>query len=332
MVAFNEADLTRSIEAGALKRGRQTHANGLVIDFDVNSGETVITGRVRGSAPKPYRQVITLKAERTEPPFMAPAIVRSRITASMWPPFCSKLSGAWEKSLQQRRASAGRRAAASVVARPHGVARRSGGGGRRKSGCDDYPDDMKQRLIYVLKAENASTGRMRASISPTTAALLKGGSFGASPRFTTPAIFTIIRRPNICGPSIWKFCANSLGWRVRTADRPDTVSSCRESLRRRSFYEDFGTGRCRFGDIHGPVLLEGEARPAAARWLLQENGRQRLVFETAEDGEAGKPFESCFPRPALLCRSGSGPCRARLPAIFPTRWSTPRHGAGGGPR
>ena len=62
MVAFNEADIRRSIEAGSLARGRQVHARGLVIDVDVNSGETVITGRVRGSEPKPYRQVITLRA------------------------------------------------------------------------------------------------------------------------------------------------------------------------------------------------------------------------------------------------------------------------------
>src|SRR5208337_1953820 len=63
MVALNEADIRRSIEAGSLARGRQVHARGLVIDVDVNSGETVITGRVRGSEPKPYRQVITLRAE-----------------------------------------------------------------------------------------------------------------------------------------------------------------------------------------------------------------------------------------------------------------------------
>ena len=77
MVAFNEADIRRSIEAGSLARGRQVHARGLVIDVDVNSGETVITGRVRGSEPKPYRQVITLRAGgRAEPPFMASAVVR----------------------------------------------------------------------------------------------------------------------------------------------------------------------------------------------------------------------------------------------------------------
>ncbi len=53
--------------------------------------------------------------------------------------------------------------------------------------------------------------------------------------------------------------------------------------------------RCRHGDVHGPVMREGQARPASARWLLQRNGRQRLIFDAAEDDSAARPFEIVLP-------------------------------------
>jgi len=44
-------------------RRRIVHAQGQVIDADVNRGGTVIVGRVRGSAPMPYQQMITLRPD-----------------------------------------------------------------------------------------------------------------------------------------------------------------------------------------------------------------------------------------------------------------------------
>ena len=52
---------------------------------------------------------------------------------------------------------------------------------------DDYPADIKNRLIYVLDVKAPSRGgAARAAISPVTATLLKAGGFGASPKFYNP--------------------------------------------------------------------------------------------------------------------------------------------------
>ncbi len=45
MVALNEGDIRRSIDAGSFERGRKVHARGLVIGVDFNSAETSSRGR-----------------------------------------------------------------------------------------------------------------------------------------------------------------------------------------------------------------------------------------------------------------------------------------------
>src|SRR5262245_10088659 len=64
MLTFGHADMERSIGPTTLAHGRIVHAQGKVLDFDVNAGGTVIVGRVRGSAPRPYQQMITLRPDQ----------------------------------------------------------------------------------------------------------------------------------------------------------------------------------------------------------------------------------------------------------------------------
>ncbi|MBA4173347.1 MAG: hypothetical protein C0511_12055, partial [Hyphomicrobium sp.] len=61
MRTFDDADIARVIDGGALTRGRQAHAGGLVIDVDVNAEGSTIVSRVRGTQPRPYQQLITLR-------------------------------------------------------------------------------------------------------------------------------------------------------------------------------------------------------------------------------------------------------------------------------
>ncbi len=189
MVAFNEADIRRSIEAGSLARGRQVHARGLVIDVDVNSGETVITGRVRGSEPKPYRQVITLRAGARGTAIHGVCSCPMTIN-------CKHVAAVLIEALQSARvgenASKGNAAEQDEMRRsllPPGLMRWLDDleAAATGEGEDDYPADVKHRLIYVLDVETASTGgAARATISPMTATLLKAGGFGASPKFYNP--------------------------------------------------------------------------------------------------------------------------------------------------
>ena len=296
MVAFNEADIRRSIEAGSLARGRQVHAKGLVIDVDFNSGETVITGRVRGSAPKPYRQVITLKAGGRGTAIHG--VCSCPVTIN-----CKHVVAVLIEALQGARV--GENAAKCNGADQDSERRSLLSGGLMRwlddleaatagEGEDDYPAEIKQRLIYVLDA--GTHGAARASISPLTTTLLKAGGFGGSPKFYSPNnIYTYqpakYLRPvdmEILRELAWlaRQNAGALGNRIALPGQPSSA---------RLLCKILDTGRCRHGDIHGPVLREGQVRPASARWLLQKNGRQRLVFEAAESDSAAMPFTIVLP-------------------------------------
>ena len=188
MVAFNEADITRSIEAGSLARGREVHAKGLVVDVDVNSGKTVITGRVRGSDPKPYRQVITLKAGTRGTAIHGVCSCPMTIN-------CKHVAAVLIEALKSVRGETTSESGAPEQEdkrRPLLSPRLLGWLADLESAAadeeeDDYPADIKNRLIYVLEAQTASKASAgRATISPMTATLLKAGGFGASPKFYNP--------------------------------------------------------------------------------------------------------------------------------------------------
>ena len=300
MVAFNEADITRSIEAGSLARGRQVHAKGLVIDVDVNSGKTVITGRVRGSDRKPYRQVITLKAGTRGTAIHGVCSCPMTIN-------CKHVAAVLIEALQSVRA--GEDTSESDAPEQEDKRRpllsprllgwladlESAAAGEEE---DDYPADIKNRLIYVLDVETASRGgAARATISPMTATLLKAGGFGASPKFYNPNNIYNYQPPKYLRPVDMEIL-RELAWLTRQNSESlgHSIALPGEPSSAKLLSKILDTGRCRHGDVHGPVLREGEARPASARWLLQKNGRQRLIFEAVPEGDsAAKPFESVLP-------------------------------------
>ncbi len=150
MVAFNEADIRRSIEAGTLDRGRQVHDQGLVIDVDVNSGETVIIGRVRGSAGSlPASDNAKAGAHGTAIHGASALSGDHRLQARGGRSIEALRVSADEKKPRRdmRRRKPPRRALA--FARPHKLARRFGGRPLSARAGDDYPAEAKQRMICV---------------------------------------------------------------------------------------------------------------------------------------------------------------------------------------
>ena len=133
--------------------------------------------------------------------------------------------------------------------------------------------------------ETASTGgAARATISPVTATLLKAGGFGASPKFYNPNTIYNYQPAKYLRPVDMEIL-RELAWLTRqnAGSLGHCIALTGEASSAKLLCKILDTGRCRHGDVHGPVLREGPARPASARWLLQQNGRQRLVFEAAEE-------------------------------------------------
>ena len=127
---------------------------------------------------------------------------------------------------------------------------------------NDYPPEIRQRLIYVLDLGKPWQTPPRLSLSPYSVRLLKDGSFGARP--STYSASNAFNQPAA------KFL------------RPIDLAILQELTRQRSFNHGIGgdyrlenevgvrllgqileTGRCRLESLDGPVLREGEPRQAS---------------------------------------------------------------------
>ena len=143
---------------------------------------------------------------------------------------------------------------------------------------NDYPPEIRQRLIYVLDLGKPWQMPPRLSLSIYSVRLLKDGRFGAHPNSYSAS--------NAFNQPAAKFL------------RPIDLFVLQELCRQRALNHGVGgdyrlegetgvqllgqileTGRCRLETLEGLALREGEARQATARWQTSVDGRQRPIFE-----------------------------------------------------
>lgn len=288
MPSFTHRDITRTVDAGAWQRGQIIHANSAVIDVDVDPTGTVISGRVRGTRPRPYQQMISLRPGNngviihgtcscpvhTNCKHVVAVLIEAefRIAANGWahgpaqgqigvsehdgPPDLSPQLRHWLDSVE----AAGKTSSISG---------------------DAYPPDVKQRLIYVLSTTAASAGKCATTIlRPMVANLLKSGKFGVRPKPYDPG--------NIFGYQPAKYLLTvdhqiltEFAWIMRRLGRSGCagVPLAGDGQAARLLTTVLATERCRYGTVHGPMLHEGPVRTAVARWQLEANAQQRLVIE-----------------------------------------------------
>jgi superfamily II DNA or RNA helicase len=302
MIAFDEADIAEAIGAGGLSRGFKVHSRGQVIDADFNTEGTVITGRVRGGESKPYRQMITLRRNESGVTIhgtcscpvgvnckhVAAVLIEARriARARKNAPEINPLAAPGENGAQRAQLSP------DMLTWLNGVeaAARAGGGG-------GYSAEIKQRLIYVLEVRpEINGGRPGGFISPMTATLLKGGGLGASPRPYNPGNIHNYPPAKYLLPEDLEIL-REVAWLARFNSNSSAQRIClpSDAAGARLLCKIMATGRCRFGDVQGPVLQEGPQRKASPRWSLQPNGRQRLLFEAEEGGDERSPFGAVVP-------------------------------------
>jgi superfamily II DNA or RNA helicase len=148
---------------------------------------------------------------------------------------------------------------------------------------EDYPPDIRQRLIYVLDAGQHHVGVPHVAVTPTSVRLLKDGSFSDK---------TIVFNPgNGLQPNVGKF--------IRPSDR-DILRRLREMRYAATgqaaialvgeegasaLEAMIATGRTHWGSVAGLVITRGPARRGQLTWRLADNGAQFPDFAIEEAPE-----------------------------------------------
>ena len=295
MLAFGPEDIARSIEPATLGRGRIVHARGLVIDVDINNGGTAIVGRVRGSDPKPYQLMISLRPSnngviiqgtcscfmRTNCKHVAAVLIEAELrssppsVATTTPPrpVAGGSSGAFGPSLSPPlQLWLGELDEACAVG----------------PAANDYPPEIKQRLLYVITLEPGTNGYpSRANLTPMAANLLQSGKFGSSRLYSPSNIYNYQSAKHL--RPVDHEILGELDWLLRRT--PGTglgsLPLTANPMVARVLARILSTGRCRWGEVNGPELSAGPMRRARLRWRLDAGARQRLVIELEPETVAG---------------------------------------------
>jgi len=147
-----------------------------------------------------------------------------------------------------------------------------------RAGNEEYPPEVRRRLIYVLSLAVGWDKVSRPRVVPMSTPLLKDGSFSPSAQpyspsnalnakpaqFLRPSDFAILRR--------MVHSSTNFGG-SQTIEGEDGGDILAMILR---------TGRCRFDSVSGPAMSLGDPRPGTIQWMALDDGRQRPVV--AVDG------------------------------------------------
>ncbi len=138
-----------------------------------------------------------------------------------------------------------------------------------QTGSEDYPPGVQQRLWYIL--------RNGAQVAPMSVRLRKDGTPGEA-RPYNPSNASNAAPAKFLRPSdrhILRMLHLMMAGRGLLADAYPLVGEAAADLLRRML----DTGRCRWNDLHGPVLAPGPDRPGQFRWQLGEDGQLRPELE-----------------------------------------------------
>ncbi|MBP7240817.1 DEAD/DEAH box helicase [Amaricoccus sp.] len=150
---------------------------------------------------------------------------------------------------------------------------------RPEAGADGYPDNVRDRLIYVVDV----TASGSPAVTPMKASLRKDGTlsrtarrFDASrlawqetPKFLRAEDLRILRRIDFLGLNRSVYAAS------RGVPEPGEVTEALGQIA--------ATGRGRLGEVSGPALATGGARTGRLTWVAEPDGRQKLRVTDGDD-------------------------------------------------
>ena len=160
-----------------------------------------------------------------------------------------------------------------------------------ESSSEDYPPDIRQRLIYVLDRRPVSSGAPRLLVAPKSVRLLKDGSFSTNVNSYSPAKVLQSNPAKFLRPSDRSILlrlerlAGTLFPGYGYSDRALGGEEGGEILE--AIAE---TGRARWRAVDGPVVTIGKPRQGWFAWRLEDDAAYHAVFEVDGTGEGERPF------------------------------------------
>ncbi|MBF0247383.1 MAG: DEAD/DEAH box helicase [Alphaproteobacteria bacterium] len=274
-------DLIKSIPRTYLDRGRGYHRQGRVSDVAFLDEGRTVKGAVRGSGRNVYRQTVRFRERRDGVEIIGdctcPVGFNCKHVAAVLLEGLSRPEG---RVLHPQHVHARDPVIADWLRQLEEASKPSLG--------NDYPPDVAQRLIYVLRAERAVIGSLQARLHIYSVRLLKNGGFGANPsrydaaniwnrepaKFLRPIDIEILQR---VGRTRAAMASVSNGYTLAGSEGAGILASLLE------------TGRCRWNGLEGPPLSLGAPRSATVGWELNPQGAQQLQIVADPPGSAILP-------------------------------------------
>ena len=139
---------------------------------------------------------------------------------------------------------------------------------------EEYPANVRHRLIYVLRVGTGAGGRVEARVRLKMVRIRKNGSFGSrrdydvlmfergpTPKFLRPVDIRILKRLAGVGA---RYVAPGSGHPLQDEEGHELLELILQS------------GRCRWSEIEGPTLSLGPPRKGDLEWEVRETGAQHL--------------------------------------------------------
>jgi superfamily II DNA or RNA helicase len=284
---LSRAVIATVVSRNAFANGERYWQQGRVSALDIRDDGALITARIRGSEPKPYRVTITTLAigdnlliegacscpVGDDCKHVAAALFAMLATRSKHPTIPR---GAQHQAADRATAELFPNLAPShapsappletltpaIATWIDSLAR------LEQTETEDYPDELRQRLIYVLNLSRSKTGVPELAVEPTSARLLKTGAF--SDQTTVVNLWSIGSHPP-------KY--------LRPSDRDilKQLSPLGSSLTGEAgvvaLKAMIATGRARWRSLDGPVVTEGPARDGRIAWRLADDGSHQPALE-----------------------------------------------------
>ena len=273
MPSFGLGDIKRTIPGAAFARAERYVRQGRVRAVGPGEEDGSLVGHVQGTERKPYEQHIRIIGEGRD----------RRIIGWCSCPVganCKHVGAVLLTALDESDGSANARNGATVAGMAPELATWLDEieAASAPTPSNDYPPEIRQRLIYLLVLGKPWQMPPRLSLNLYSVRLLKDGRFGANPSSYSAS--------NAFNQPAAKFL------------RPIDLTILQELYRQRTLNHGIGgdyrlegqvgvqllehileSGRCRLETLEGSPLKRGEPRQAVARWQTSVDRRQRPIFE-----------------------------------------------------